>query len=241
MALEVRVKKGLGSFDLDICFTVPAGKLMALIGPSGAGKTTIIRIIAGLERPDEGFIAYNGEIWLDSTRKILLKPQKRFVGFVFQDYPLFPHLTVHGNVAFAAKRKEEAKKLLNLFGIWHLRDAMPHRISGGERQRCAICQNLIREPKILLLDEPFSALDVENRRRLRREMKTLKDKLGLPIVHVTHDLGEAMYLGDEVLPIVQGRIMPGWLEQQLREAREEDALLRDYTAGKIPEALDGKD
>jgi len=214
MALEVNIKKRMGEFDLDVSFRVSAGRLTAIVGPSGAGKTSIIRFIAGLEKPDQGLIAYNGEIWFDSTRKIFVRPQKRFVGLVFQDYPLFPHLTVYGNVSFAANKKGKVEKFMKLFRIWQLKDAMPRIISGGERQRCAICQNLVREPRVLLMDEPFSALDVENRRRLRNEMHTLKKKLSLPIIHVTHDLEEALELGDEVLTIVRGKIDPGWLERQ---------------------------
>jgi molybdate transport system ATP-binding protein len=233
MALKVDIKKSMESFDLDVSFTVPAGMLTALVGPSGAGKTTIIRMIAGLEKPDEGFIAYNDEIWFDSIRKIFLGTQKRFVGFVFQDYPLFPHLSVYGNVSFAAKKKENAEWFMNLFRIRQLRDSKPHMISGGERQRCAICQNLVREPKILLMDEPFSALDVENRRRLRKEMSVLKEKLNIPIIHVTHDLEEALYLGDEVLTIVKGKKDPKWLEQQIRNGWTEATKLYIQRPGGI--------
>jgi molybdate transport system ATP-binding protein len=142
---------------------------------------------------------------------------------VFQDYRLFPHLTVYQNAAFASQDKTRVQDLLYLFGIWGLKDFMPHKISGGERQRCAICQNLARNPRVLLLDEPFSALDVENRRSLRRKLKSLKKDLAVPVIHVTHDLGEAMFLGDEVVPIVQGAIAPEWLERQLAEARVEEA------------------
>ena len=223
MILEVSVKKALPSFDLNLTLKVGAGELKVLIGPSGAGKSTIIRMIAGLEKPDEGLIEYHGEKWVDTARKIFVKPQKRVVGYVFQDYRLFPHLTVYQNAAFAAQDKRKVEDLLHLFGIWGLKDFMPHKISGGERQRCAICQNLARDPRVLLLDEPFSALDAENRRKLRRELKALKREMPLPIIHVTHDLGEAMFLGDEVVPIVHGAIAPEWLERQLAEARAEEA------------------
>jgi len=234
MKLEVSIKKRMRDFDLDVSFVASAGRLTALVGPSGAGKTTIIRIIAGLEKPDEGFIAYNDEVWFDSARKIFVKTQKRNVGFVFQDYTLFPHLTVYRNIRFAAKRKEKAKKFMKLFRIWKLRGSMPRMISGGERQRCAICQNLVREPKILLMDEPFSALDVENRRRLRHEMNPLKEKLNLPIIHVTHDLGEALYLGDEVLTIVKGKIDPRWLEWQIKKEWTEATQVNIPNAGGTP-------
>lgn len=226
MALEVLLKKGLHSFELDVSFTVGPEELMVLIGPSGAGKSTIIRLIAGLERPDEGRITYNGETWVDTERRIFLPTQKRGIGFVFQDYTLFPHLSVYRNVAFSAPHKDDIERLLRLFGILHLKDFMPHKISGGERQRCAICQNLARNPGILLLDEPFSALDVENRRKLRRELKALKKKLSIPMIHVTHDMNEAMVLGDNILSIVRGKIVPEWFQHQLQETWE-DEFVRD--------------
>ena len=224
MILDVTLKKTLPDFDLAVSFTVRPGELKVLVGPSGAGKSTIVRLIAGLERPDVGRVTYNGETWVDTRQKIFVKTQKRHVGFVFQDYGLFPHLTVYGNAAFAAKNNADVERFMKLLGIWHLRDAMPHRISGGERQRCAICQNLVREPRVLLLDEPFSALDAENRRKLRREVRELKETLGLPIVHVTHDLREALCLGDAVLPIVRGEVLPEWLDRQLEEERMDDVL-----------------
>jgi molybdate transport system ATP-binding protein len=223
MELRVDIKKALTEFDLEVSFTCRRGTLNVLIGPSGAGKTTIIRMIAGLERPDKGRIAYNGEAWVDVDKGLFLPPQKRRLGYVFQEYTLFPHLSVYKNVAFAATDKGDIERLLKLFGIWHLRDHRPYRISGGERQRCAICQNLARRPQALLLDEPFSALDVENRRRLRRELKTLKNKVSLPMIHVTHDLREALFLGDEILPMVRGKVTPGWLDCQLEEMADEEA------------------
>lgn len=223
MPLEVSIKKELNSFELDVSFAVGAGALQVLIGPSGAGKSTIIRIIAGLERPDQGVIAYNGTTWVDTEKGVFLPPQKRRLGFVFQDYTLFPHLSVYRNVAFAAQDPGEVERQLKRFGIWHLRDDMPHRISGGERQRCAICQNLVRKPRVLLLDEPFSALDVENRRKLRKELKVLKDDLSIPVIHVTHDLNEALALGEDILSIVRGKDSPDWFQRQLEEAREDAA------------------
>ncbi|MFC1580513.1 ATP-binding cassette domain-containing protein [Thermodesulfobacteriota bacterium] len=222
MALEISLKKTLHSFDLDVSFTVNRGAIKVLIGPSGAGKSTIVRLIAGLDRPDHGYIAYNGDTWVDTQKGLFLPTQKRRVGFVFQDYTLFPHLSVYRNVAFSAKDTGEIERLLKRFGIFHLKDHMPQNISGGERQRCAICQNLARKPKVLLLDEPFSALDAENRRKLRRELKDLKEDLSIPIIHVTHDLNEALVLGDDILSIVLGKMAPDWFQRQLKETREEE-------------------
>ena len=221
MTLFVDIKKSLPKFDLEISFFSEEKELKVLIGPSGAGKTTLVRIIAGLEKPDQGVIRFNGEVWVDTSRGLFLPPQRRKVGYVFQDYTLFPHLSVFKNVALAARNKREVEGLLKLFGIWDLRESRPQHISGGERQRCAICQSLARGPRVLLLDEPFSALDVENRRKLRRELKTLKNEVSLPMIHVTHDLQEALFLGDEILPIVRGKVTPGWLDRQLEETSED--------------------
>ena len=226
MALEVHIKKVLSNFVLDVSLSTESSELKVLIGPSGAGKTTLVRIIAGLERPDEGHISHHGEIWVDTKKGIFMPPRKRRLGYVFQDYRLFPHLSVYQNVAFAAQARKDVDDLLRLFGIWNVRDSKPDKISGGERQRCAICQNLARKPRVLLLDEPFSALDLENRRRLRRELKTLKKRLSIPIIHVTHDLNEALYLGDEVLSMVEGRLDHEWLDDRLEEMMEDEMVIR---------------
>jgi molybdate transport system ATP-binding protein len=198
MGLRIDIKKALPHFDLDISFVCEDERMLVLIGPSGGGKTTIIRIIAGLEKPDEGSIAYNGETWLDVKNGVFIPPQKRRLGYVFQEYTLFPHLNVYGNIAFSAHDKKDVDELLRIFDIRHLRNRKPYEISGGERQRCAICQALARRPQVLLLDEPFSALDVITRRMLRDELKTLKGTLSLPIIYVTHDINEALFLADDI-------------------------------------------
>jgi len=225
MELDVQIKRRLPNFDLEVSFTVKKGELKVITGPSGAGKTTIVRIIAGLEKADLGTIRYDGETWMDTDKGLFLPPRKRRVGYVFQDYTLFPHLTVYRNIAFASPDEGEVERLMKVFGIWHLRDQKPDRISGGERQRSAICQNLARRPRVLLLDEPFSALDAENRRRLRRELKTLKEESALPMVHVTHDLTEALFLGDDILSLVSGKMAKDWLDHQLRDLLEDEALI----------------
>ncbi|MBN1366218.1 MAG: ATP-binding cassette domain-containing protein [Syntrophaceae bacterium] len=225
MSIEVFFKKQLRYFDLDISFSCAKKNMVVMIGPSGGGKTTIIRMLAGLEKPKEGKVVFGDEVWFDSLRHINISPQKRHLGYVFQDYNLFPHLNLFDNAAFAAVDKKEVDELFELFKINHLRKRKPHMVSGGERQRCAICQALARHPRILLLDEPFSALDAITRRGLREELKNLKSRMLFPIIYVTHDIAEALYLADELLPVVNGKIDDQWLHKMItREPSSELAL-----------------
>lgn len=219
MDLNLSIKKKLPHFDIDVSFSCRKGRLLVLVGPSGAGKTTLVRMLAGLDRPDHGRIAYDGETWVDTDKGMFLPPQKRHVGYVFQEYTLFPHLSVAKNVAFSAADKGDVPSLLRRFNIWHLKDRKPDKISGGERQRCAICQAMARRPRLLLLDEPFSALDAVTRQNLREELQKLKQELSIPIIHVTHDISEALYLGDDVLPMVNGRIVRKWMVQFMLKGR----------------------
>ncbi|WP_243543871.1 ATP-binding cassette domain-containing protein [Pseudodesulfovibrio tunisiensis] len=218
MTLSVAVRKQLSHFDLNVNFQCRAGNLTAIVGPSGAGKTTLIRMIAGLERPDAGRICLGNTCWVDTATNAFLPARKRGLGLVFQEYTLFPHLTVRRNVAFAATNMERVDSLMNLFGIRHLADKRPDQISGGERQRAAFCQALAREPVLLLLDEPFSALDAATRRKLRAELRDLKSELDIPVLHVTHDLEEAEYLGDDIIAVDHGQVSPNWFDCQMRIA-----------------------
>jgi len=213
--IHAELKKKLKYFDLDIAFSSPAEDMLVLIGPSGGGKTTIIRMLAGLTTPAEGRIVFQDEVWFDSARHINLSPQKRCLGYVFQDYTLFPHLNLYDNAAFAAVNKREVDELFELFKISHLRKRRPHMVSGGERQRCAICQTLARHPRLLLLDEPFSALDAITRRGLREELKNLKGSMSFPIIYVTHDINEALFLADEILPVVDGKNDDSWMQRMI--------------------------
>ncbi|GAB6271099.1 MAG TPA: molybdenum ABC transporter ATP-binding protein [Syntrophaceae bacterium] len=215
MTVSASFRKKLKYFDLDVSFACQTEKMLVMIGPSGGGKTTVIRMLAGLETPDAGRVVFGDEVWFDSDRHINVKPQKRRLGYVFQDYSLFPHLNLFDNAAFAAVDKKEVDELFNLFKIIHLRKRKPHMVSGGERQRCAICQALARHPRLLLLDEPFSALDVVTRRGLREELKSLKGTLSCPVIYVTHDINEALFLADEILPLVEGKIDRGWMQRTI--------------------------
>lgn len=199
--LEVNILKYMPGFELTAEFNCSCSNLIGLTGPSGAGKTTLIRILAGLETADEGYIRFQGRTWFDSRLKVNLKPQTRQIGYVFQEHTLFPHLTVRDNIGFTLKDSQRIDQLLMLFKINHIADHKPYQISGGERQRAAFAQALASNPKVLLLDEPFSALDCATRNRLKYELKNLKKSLNLPIIHVTHDMEEAEYLADSLVNI----------------------------------------
>ncbi|MBN1495731.1 MAG: ATP-binding cassette domain-containing protein [Spirochaetes bacterium] len=213
MSINISLKKKLPFYTIDISFSCPDGKMLVMVGPSGGGKTTIIRMLAGLEKPDEGEIFFRDRPWFDSRSDINIPVQKRRLGYVFQDYTLFPHLNLYENAAFAAVDKNEVDELFELFSINHLRKQKPDRVSGGERQRCAICQALARHPRVLLLDEPFSALDVITRRDLRDELKNLKGRYPFPMIYVTHDINEAYFLADQILPIVEGKVVSEWMKR----------------------------
>ncbi|RME10009.1 MAG: ATP-binding cassette domain-containing protein, partial [Aquificota bacterium] len=175
--IRVRVKKLLHGFDgdfwLDVELEVRGTEFLVILGQSGSGKTTLLRCIAGLEKPEEGYIEVDGQVWFDSKRGINLPPQRRDVGFVFQDYALFPNMTVLENVMYGMKEKNRdyALELLRMAGLEGLRDKKPDRLSGGQKQRVALLRALAKEPRVLLLDEPLSALDPELRQELQKELK----------------------------------------------------------------------
>lgn len=225
MGLKVSIRKKLPDFEIDVTFECPDSKLIALLGPSGSGKTTIVRMIAGLDRPDRGTIAYHDTIWFDSKKNIFLPPQKRQLGYVFQEYTLFPHLTLAENVRFASDDEDLVKRLLGEFGLLSLKDRRVHKISGGERQRTALAQALARKPKVLLLDEPFSALDIVTRTRLRQDLNNLKNKLSIPVIHVTHDLEEAEHLADRVFPVQFGKFAAEWLAGYMDDGSSRQKLI----------------
>ena len=198
---------------LDVEIECRAGELLALVGPSGSGKSTILRTIAGLHQPDTGFIHCGHEVWLDRERNIHLPTQQRRIGFVFQDYALFPHLTAVQNVATALGhidsklRPGRAFELLDRVNLKGLEKRYPDRLSGGQRQRVALARALAREPEILLLDEPFSAVDQVTRQKLQQELAILRRDIQIPILLVTHDLDEAAQLADRLYVLHKGQTL----------------------------------
>jgi molybdate transport system ATP-binding protein len=183
-----------------------------LYGPSGAGKTTVLRCLAGLDLPDLGFIRFDGEIWTDRSANRMVPPQKRGVGLLFQEYALFPHLTVAENIGYALRRVDGAERarrvseVAELTRLSHLLPRRPDRLSGGERQRVALARAIAPRPRLLLLDEPLSALDAPTREELRSELGSLLEQASIPTVLVTHDRVEAMALGDRMAVLAEGRV-----------------------------------
>jgi molybdate transport system ATP-binding protein len=199
-------------FDVEVALDVGV-ETVALVGPSGAGKTTVLRAIAGLAKPTSRLVAANGEVWFDSDRGIDRRPEQRAVGYVFQEYALFPHLSVERNVAFAGDG--DPGDLLERLGIGELAKVKPTELSGGERQRVALARALARKPEILLLDEPMAALDPHTRGRVRSELRSLLHELGLPSILVTHDFVDAAALADRIAVLVEGRIVQTGTAEEL--------------------------
>jgi molybdate transport system ATP-binding protein len=208
--LSVSLKQP-GPIPLDVEFDCAAGQVLAIFGPSGSGKTTILRSIAGLYRPGHASVRSNGITWTDTASRTFVPPHLRAVGFVFQEYALFPHLTAEGNVAAAlghvphADRRSRAAQLLESVRLGGKANRRPQELSGGERQRVALARALAREPAVLILDEPFAAVDRQVRRSLQDEVNVLRRSLDLPMILVTHDFDDVVRLATHVLLLEGGR------------------------------------
>ena len=207
--LSVDITKNLPDFSLSIRFSIERD-ILVLFGPSGCGKTTTLRSIAGLLQPDGGRIVNDGEVFFDSTNKIFIPPRQRRIGYMFQDFALFPHMNVYRNIWYGVRdHDQEARqmyeKLTNLLKIGHLAERSPGQLSGGEKQRVALARALMAQPKILLLDEPLSSLDTETRWEVRNELREMQRIWNIPFILVTHDPDEARFLGDQVLYMQKGR------------------------------------
>ena len=211
-AIRARFRGAFGKFALDAAFDAPAQGVTALFGPSGCGKTTILRSIAGLDRVADGFFSIGGDIWQNA--KSFLPAHRRPLGYVFQDASLFPHLSVRKNLLFGAPKEQPSRRprveydeVVDLFGLRALLDRSPRHLSGGERQRVAIGRALLTQPKLLLMDEPLSALDRGAKAEILPFVERLRDRFALPIVYISHDIAEVERLADHVVLIDRGRVV----------------------------------
>jgi len=226
--LSAEISLSLRSFRLELALEFD--RTVALVGPSGAGKTSVLRSIAGLVRPTAGRIALGDHTWFDGARGVFLRPDEREVGLVFQEYALFPHMTVRQNVAFGGKHRVD--EFLERFRISHLSHARPTELSGGERQRVALARALARDPGVLLLDEPLSALDAHTKTAVRGELQELLDELDLPVLLVTHDYEDAAALAHQVGVIVDGSLRQLATPQEL-VSRPADAFVASFTGANL--------
>ncbi len=210
--IRIRLQQS-GPIPLAATIDCAPGEVLALVGPSGSGKTTILRAIAGLLRVRDGAINCNSDCWFDAARDVFVEARRRRVGYVFQNYALFPHLSALHNVMEAmlelplAERERRARDVLARVRLSGLEDRVPAMLSGGQQQRVAVARALAREPRVLLLDEPFSAVDRATRQRLYRELAELRRELAMPVILVTHDLDEALMLADRLCVLHQGRTL----------------------------------
>lgn len=216
IALRKTLRQGSSTFDVDVSFQSRAQRVV-LFGPSGAGKTQTLRMIAGIVVPDEARIAVSGRVLCDTGNGTRTTPQQRHLAYMFQDYALFPHLTVRQNVAFALRKgllnpgkgveSDTVDRWISTFSLNTIAGHYPHQISGGQRQRTALARALVSDPAALLLDEPFAALDKGLRQRLREELKALQIELGLPMLVITHDDDDVRSLAEEVVCLEAGRVV----------------------------------
>ena len=236
LALDARTR--LGPIALDVSVRIEQGECLALAGPSGAGKTSVLRIAAGLLRPESGRVTCGERTWLDTDRGVALAPDERRCGYLFQEYALFPTMTALQNVAYPlrdgtrAERRARAHALLERFGVAHVADARPATLSGGERQRVALARALARSPDALLLDEPLSALDARTRAAAADTLAEIISEAGVPALLVTHDFAEAAELGDRVGVIDQGRVVQEGTATELA-ARPATSFVADFAGAVV--------
>lgn len=237
-ALSVTASMPLRDFSLAVDLEVSAARRLALVGSSGAGKTTVLRLIAGLLSPAAGRVGLGDEVWLDTAASLDLPPERRRCGYVFQDYALFPGMSAWRNVAYGMRstprggRRARADELLERFGVAALADVRPAKLSGGERQRVALARALAAEPRVLLLDEPLSALDPATRRDSLRELHSLLGGLPIPMLLVTHSFDEAALLADELAVLDRGAVVQSGAAAEI-SARPSSAFVADFAGAAV--------
>jgi molybdate transport system ATP-binding protein len=205
-----KLKSSSGEMILDVELSLEEGQLVTLYGKSGAGKTTLLLVLAGLLRPEKGHIKVGNEIWTDTEKNIQLAAQKRNVGFVFQEYALFPNMTIRENLLFALNKGQSEKivdHLVDIIDLGQLQDRKPTTLSGGQKQRVALARALVKKPKLLLLDEPLSALDHEMRAKLQSYIMEVHKEFGLTTILISHDVSEIIRLSDYLVEIDQGKVI----------------------------------
>jgi len=230
--MKISVKKLMKTSDgverLDVDLRMEKGEFVTLFGESGAGKTTLLRIIAGLTEPDEGYIEFDRKVWFDSNKRFSLPVQQRRVGFVFQEYSLFPHMTIRENLVYGLADRsktsviDEWLEIMNLKGLEHQR---PHRLSGGQRQRVALARCMVNQPEILLLDEPLSALDADLRLRLQDEMVRIHQRTRITTIFVSHEVSEVFKLSGRIFVISKGKIV--------KTGHPRDVFINGHLSGKF--------
>ncbi len=234
--LDFRVASSRGSFDLEVAFDAPAGATTVIVGESGAGKTSVLRLAAGLDQPHAGRIALDGAVYADPAAGIAVPAWRRDIGYLAQDYSLFPHLTVAQNVAFGleaagVRRAEIARRVAAALERTRIPDLAPRKpamLSGGQQQRAALARALVLDPRLLLLDEPLAALDLQTRGLVRRELRELLRSLGCVTLYVTHSPIEALLFGDRIVVVESGRVS---------QAGERDDLLRHPRSRYVAELM----
>ncbi len=240
--LEVQVRKTLGAVRLDFDFACETDGIVAVFGRSGAGKTSLVNMLAGLVRPDQGRIAVNGHVLFESAAGIDLPPERRRLGYVFQEGRLFPHLSVRGNLTYGLKRAPKAERrigeaqIVELLGLGALLARRPHDLSGGEKQRVALGRALLANPRLLLMDEPLAALDQARKEEVLPFIERLRDELAIPIIYVSHAMEEIVRLADTMVLVSEGTAVAVGPLEELTSRLDLRPLTGRYEAGAVLEA-----
>ncbi len=228
ISFKQKMRTHQGVEDLDVDLKMEKGEFITLFGRSGAGKTTFLRVLAGLTDPYQGYIEVGGRVWFDSRKKISLSVQQRKVGFVFQEYSLFPNMSIRKNLEYALTNKAQKSSLdqwIKIFDLKGLEDQRPESLSGGQKQRVALARALVSEPQILLLDEPLSALDIDLRLKLQDEIVKIYQKTKITTILVSHDLSEVFKLSGRILVLDKGKI--------IKSGSPSDVFVGDNLSGKF--------